>query len=471
MLNPYFTQGTSSEQNLVQDLVDEQIRMYGIEVYYIPRSYLTKGKVLREVIQSEFNDAFPIEAYVSTYEGYEGAGTILSKFGIQEQDDLTIVISKRRFENYLEPLLEEVDNVDLTSRPREGDLIYFPLGDRIFEIKYVEHESPFFQLKKNYVYELRCELYRLASNDVLDTNIDVIDNNIIEEGYIQTLRMVGVGTTATAITGIVNGGVRFVDILNRGSGYTTSPTVRFSASPENGGTAVGIASMISGLLDFCEGDPNLFRVQSVNIINPGFGYTTAPKISFTGGGGSGTAATAIIGDGIIGVVTVTNGGSGYIVPPNVTFSSPGIGITAKGFTNINSSGIVTSIFITNSGLGYTQTPTITIQSPAIISGIGTYIFNEIVIGNQSGTQARVRSWNPSSGFLEVGNITGSFKSGERLVGQESNASYVLSLINTDNISDDTDPSNRKDPYSGNLEIEIESKKILDFTESNPFGNP
>ena len=100
MLNPYFTQGTSSEQNLVQDLIDEQIRMYGIEVYYIPRSYLTKGKILKEVIQSEFNNAFPIESYVSTYEGYEGAGTILSKFGIQEQDDLTIVISKRRFENF-----------------------------------------------------------------------------------------------------------------------------------------------------------------------------------------------------------------------------------------------------------------------------------------------------------------------------------------------------------------------------------
>lgn len=471
MLNPYFTQGSSSEQNLVQDLVDEQIRMYGIEVYYIPRSYLTKGTVLREVIQSEFNDAFPIEAYVSTYEGYEGAGTILSKFGIQEQDDLTIVISKRRFENYLEPLLQGVADVDLTSRPREGDLIYFPLGDRIFEIKYVEHESPFFQLKKNYVYELRCELYRLAANDVIDTNVPEIDNNLIEEGYIQTLRMIGIGTTANAITGVVNGGVRFVDILNRGSGYTTSPTVRFSASPENGGTAIGIASMISGLLDFCEGDPNLFRVQSVNIVNPGFGYTTPPKISFTGGGGSGVAATAVIGDGIIGVVTVTDGGSGYISSPNVTFSSPGVGITATGIANVNSSGQVTSIFITNSGLGYTSPPTITISNPFIISGIGTYTFNEIVIGDESGTKARVRSWNPSSGILEVASITGNFKVGENLVGQESNASYLLSVINTDNLSDDTDSSNRQDPYSGNLEIQQESNKILDFTESNPFGNP
>lgn len=471
MLNPYFTQGTSSEQNLVQDLIDEQIRMYGIEVYYIPRSYLTKGKILKEVIQSEFNNAFPIESYVSTYEGYEGAGTILSKFGIQEQDDLTIVISKRRFENYLQPLLANVSNVELSTRPKEGDLIYFPLGDRIFEIKYVEHESPFFQLKKNYVYELRCELYRLAYNDVLDTNVSQIDNNIIGEGYIQTLKMIGIGTTATAITGLVNGGVRFVDILDRGSGYTTSPTIRFSTSPLNGGTATGIASMIGGLVDYCETNDDLLRVQVVNITNPGFGYTTPPMISFTGGGGSGTAATAIIDDGIVGVVTITNGGSGYVFAPNVTFSSPGIGITATGFSNINNSGVVTSIYITNSGLGYTQTPTITIQDPPIITGIGTYVFNEIVVGDESGTEARVRSWNSSSKILEVGSINGNFKLGENLVGQESNASYTLSLINTDNLSDDTDSSNRRGIFADNDEIQIESEKILDFTESNPFGNP
>jgi hypothetical protein len=471
MLNPYFTQGSSSEQNLVQDLVDEQIRMYGIEVYYIPRSYLTKGTVLKEVIQSEFNDAFPIEAYVSTYEGYEGAGTILSKFGIQEQDDLTIVISKRRFENYLQPLLENVVNVELATRPKEGDLIYFPLGDRIFEIKYVEHESPFFQLKKNYVYELRCELYRLAYNDVLDTNVAQIDNNIIEQGYIQTLQMVGVGTTATAITGLVYGGISFIDISDRGSGYTTSPTVRFSTSPEGGGTAIGIASMISGVVDYCDTNDDLMRIQSVNIINPGFGYTVPPMISFTGGGGSGVAATSIIGDGIVGVITITNSGSGYVFAPDVTFSSPGIGVTATGISNINSLGQVTSIYITNSGLGYTETPTITIEDPVIISGIGTYRFNEVIIGDESGTQARVRSWNPSSGILEVGSISGGFKLGENLVGQESSASYALSLINTDNISDDTDPLNIKDPYADNLNIQEESEKILDFTESNPFGNP
>lgn len=472
MLNPYFTQGTSNEQDLVQDLVDEQIRMYGIDVHYIPRSYLTKNTVIREVIQSEYNNAYPIEAYVASYDGYDGVGTLLSKFGIQEQDDLTIVISRRRFENYLQPLLENVQNVELATRPKEGDLIYFPLGDRIFEIKYVEHESPFFQLKKNYVYELRCELYRLAANDVLDTGIEDIDNNLVEEGYIQTLQMVGVGTTASAITTIINGGVRFVDITNRGSGYKQAPTVAFSTAPFGGITAVGIASMIGGIVDFCDTDQASLRVQSVELLNPGLGYTVAPMISFIGGGGAGAAATAIINDGIIGIITVTDGGSGYLVPPSVTFSSPtGIGTTAIAITKINSAGVVTAINIIDSGFGYTEPPTITISAPNIISGIGTYIFNEIIIGSQSNTEARVRSWNSSTNILEVASVNGTFIKGELLVGQTSNASYAINIINTNNLSDAGDSANIKDKYAANDEIQIESDKILDFSESNPFGNP
>ena len=84
-----FLNGSVGEQNLIQSLVNEQLRMYGVEVYYIPRKYITKNTVIREVIESKFNDAYPIEAYIDNFEGYGGQGTVLSKFGIQEQDDLT----------------------------------------------------------------------------------------------------------------------------------------------------------------------------------------------------------------------------------------------------------------------------------------------------------------------------------------------------------------------------------------------
>lgn len=155
MLNPFFLQGSKTEQGLIQDLINEQLKIYGIDVYYIPRKYLTKKTIIKEVIESEFDNAYPIEAYVDTYDGYEGAGTLLTKFGVQPYTDLNLIISKERFENYISPLIKNQSNVELATRPKEGDLIYFPLGDRLFEIKFVEHEVPFYQLQQTYVYTLR----------------------------------------------------------------------------------------------------------------------------------------------------------------------------------------------------------------------------------------------------------------------------------------------------------------------------
>ena len=460
MLNPFFLQGSKSEQSLIQDLINEQLRMYGVEIYYIPRKYLTKNTVIKEVIQSKFDNAYPIEAYVDTYDGYEGQGTILSKFGVQPLNDLNLIISKERFETYISPLIKNLPNIELSTRPKEGDLIYFPLGDRIFEIKFVEHEKPFYQLQKTYVYELRCELFRYE-DEVIDTGIEEIDDNVDDKGYIQSLTMVGSGTTASAITSIVDGGVRFVTVTNRGNGYTSSPRVAISSAPTGGLTAVGIATLIGGLVD-CNGNTENFKVQGVEIVNPGYGYTIAPSVAFIGGGGAGAAATATIGNGIIGIITVTSGGSGYESPPAVTFSSPtGTGVTATARSYINNAGVVTSIYITNAGLGYTSTPTITISSP-FSTGSGVFILNETVTGSISSTTALVKSWDSSTNVLGVSNISGTFVKGDVLVGSKSGASYKVRIITTDDIND---------PYAQNDEIELEADSIIDFSESNPFGNP
>ena len=176
MLNPFFLQGSKSEQSLVQSLINEQLRMYGVEVYYIPRRYITEKTIIKEVIESKFDNAYPLEAYVDTYDGYEGQGTILSKFGVQPLNDLNLIISKERFENYISPLIKNIPDIKLSTRPKEGDLIWFPLGDRLFEIKFVEHEKPFYQLQKTYVYELRCELFRYE-DEIIDTGVEDIDDN------------------------------------------------------------------------------------------------------------------------------------------------------------------------------------------------------------------------------------------------------------------------------------------------------
>lgn len=459
MLNPFFQQGSSGEQNLIQDLINEQLRMYGVEVYYLPRQYLTQKTIIKEVIQSEFDNAYPIEAYVDNYEGYGGPGTLLSKFGIQELDDLTIIISKERFENYISPLIKDLPNVLLSSRPKEGDLIYFPLGDRLFEIKYVEHEKPFYQLQKNYVYELRCELFRYE-DELIDTGIDNIDDNVTNEGYIQTLTLVGAAVTATASAlSIVNGGVRYITVTNRGTGYTSAPRVSISSAPLGGINAVGVATMIDGLVD-CVGIKSA-RVQGVQIVNAGAGYTVAPNVVFIGGGGSGATATCVIGNGLVGIVTITNGGSGYTTSPTVTFSAPGTGSTAIGYAVVGSSGSITQIRIIDAGVGYTSIPTVTIQSP-YSSGIGTYKFNEVITGSISNTTARVKSWNSVTNELKISLISGTFKSGELIVGQESGASYKLRTLKSDNIVD---------PYADNDNIEDAADNIIDFSEKNPFGTP
>jgi len=480
MLNPFFLQGSNSEQNLVQDLINEQLRMYGVEVYYLPRRYITEKTIIREVIQSEFVDAYPLEAYIENYEGYEGNTTILSKFGIQSSQEISLIISQERFETYISPLIKNKSNIKLSTRPKEGDLIYFPLGDRLFEIKFVEHEKPFYQLQKNYVYLLKCELFRYE-DEVIDTNIDEIDNILIGEdggtsedgintvlGQTQTLTLVGVGITATAVVGIVTfGGIRFITVSNRGGGYTSTPIVGISSAPSGGKTGIATATMIGGIV-VCNDNvnTNAQSVQSVQIINPGLGYTSVPGVRFIGGGGSGAAATATIGNNIIGIVTVTSGGSGYSTSPTITFTNQifNVGVStvsAAATAIVSAAGTITAIRIINAGLGYSVAPSISISQPSMTSS-GTFIFNETVTGSSSGTTAKVRTWSSITNVLEVSNVSGTFTIGENIVGTASSASHQLRNI-------DLNPNN--DGFADNSSIETEADSIIDFSEKNPFGTP
>jgi hypothetical protein len=472
MLNPFFLQGSKAEQGLIQDLINEQLRMYGVEVHYLPRQFITEKTVIREVIESEFNNAYPIEAYVDTYEGYSDNPTILSKFGIQALNEITLTISRERFKNYISPLIQSQPNIKVSSRPKEGDLIYFPLGKRLFEVKYVEHEKPFYQLQGLYTYQLRCELFRYE-DEIIDTSIDEIDELIggndstdpdkVPVGNIVNLTMSGIGVTAEATTAIVNGGVRYITVTNRGGGYTSTPTIGISSAPSGGETATAIAKMISGIVA-CNTNinPKSQSVQEVLITNAGYGYTVAPQVRFIEGGGKGATGIASIGDGVVGIITVTNSGSGYVNSPSITFTGVST-VSAAATAVVSAAGTITSIRITNAGLGYTVPPTITIGNPALTSS-GNFVFNEIVTGSQSGVTARVKSWNSVTNVLQVSNLTGEFKLGENVVGSASSASHYLRSVNS--LVSKTD-----DGYVTNDEIEEEANDIIDFNETNPFGMP
>jgi len=457
MLNPFFLQGSSGEQGLIQDLINEHLRMFGVEIHYLPRKYITEKTIIKEVIESSFDNAYPLEAYVANYEGYAENTDVLTKFGITVSDELTLIVSAERFDLYIRNLIKDQDNIKSSVRPNEGDLIFFPLGDKLFEVKFVEREKPFYQLGKNYVYELRCELFEYQDEDI-DTGIEIVDNVIKDQGYIATLILAGIGSTATAVTSYVTGGVQKITLINDGQGYTSAPRVAISP-PISGTTATATAIMTAR-----SGLTKAYSIDKVLITNPGYGYTEVPQIYFIGGGGIG--AKAVVGiatsSASTGIVTITNGGSKYTTSPSVTFSSPSnvsYAVTATGVAVVSAAGTISEIRLTNSGIGYTISPIITISNPSSV-GTGTYTYNETVIGSATSTTAIVREWNATTGKLEVSIIDGSFVIGETLTGLGSSAIYTISAVNTDNLVD---------PYAQNDLFETEGDSITDFSERNPFG--
>jgi len=455
-LNPFFLQGSYGEQRLVQELINEQLKIYGVEVTYIPRKFVRKQTIIEEIQSSTFDDNFLLEAYINNFDGYSGAGDIMTKFGVSIRDELSLTISKERFEDFIAPFLDGMDDdeIEVATRPREGDLIYFPLGQRIFEVKFVEHEQPFYQLGKNYVYELKCELFEYE-DEVIDTTVDEISDVLEQTGYIVDLRLFSGGTTANASATINTGYIREITLNNDGSGYTSTPTVAISTAPSGGTNATAVAITTTR--------NTITSIKEILITNAGAGYTIAPTITISGGGGTGAAATCGINTASRGVISivVSDGGAGYSTAPNVAISTaPSGGVDATARAVVSAAGTISNVYVINPGEGYTTTPTVTIGAAAT-TGIGTFWRNEVVTGGRSGATARVKRWTKSTNTLQVGITSGTFYPGELITGAKSGAEYQInvSVANT-----------TADKYSQNEEFETQADNILDFTESNPFGN-
>lgn len=171
--NPYFSQGTASEQNLIEDLIIESLKIYGQELLYIPREIVSKDNILGEDRLSRFVNAFPIEMYFENIDSFDGQGAFIQKFGLMMEQSATLVVARKRWEH----LIGNYGTGILPKRPSEGDLIYFPLTKGLFEIKFVKHQDPFYQLGKLYVYKLQIELFQYASEkiDTGNPNIDVFE--------------------------------------------------------------------------------------------------------------------------------------------------------------------------------------------------------------------------------------------------------------------------------------------------------
>ena len=176
--NVFFNHAVQTEQQLYEDLVVESLRIYGHNVYYLPRQVIEEDTILNEDVQSKFGDAYSVEMYLENVEGFEGEGDLMSKFGVQVRDQATFVISLRSWERFIS--LDQ--NLATSFRPNEGDLIYFPLSGGMFEIKFVEHEDPFYQVGKLFVFKMQCELFEYGQED-FDTGFGDIDQIEDEQAY------------------------------------------------------------------------------------------------------------------------------------------------------------------------------------------------------------------------------------------------------------------------------------------------
>ena len=278
--SPYFPTyyaGHSGEQGLVQDLVDEQIKLFGSDVYYIPRIVL-QDSTLDEVRYSKYQEQFQIEMLLQNVTGFGDNAEFISKFGLRITDEIIFRVSTRRWD---EEVAEHNPNLTVASRPNEGDLLYFPLTQDIYEIKFVGKEEPFFQFGKIQFYAITAEIYEVGQDD-FDTGVAEID--AVEQLFDNAIKL-------------------FMD-----PGGTGDFTV--------GEEVVG-DEFLAKATSAITGD----AVSGITITDGGSHYkvATPPSVTISGGGGTGATATATVSStGIVNGITITSGGSGYTSAPTVT---------------------------------------------------------------------------------------------------------------------------------------------------------
>ena len=259
--NLYFSDKVVSEQRLYEDIVIESLKMYGQDVYYLPRTVVDKDEIFNEDIPSQFSNAYKVEMYIENVDGFDGEGDLFTKFGVEIRDEATFIVARKRFLNTAAQYDNEIDG----ERPREGDLIYLPLSKSLFEISHVEDEQPFYQIANLPTFKCRATLFEYSGED-LDTGVIDIDDIEVNNTY-QYVLYYTKPVTATASSTISGGGVTGVSIVDSGDGYReTFPDLTFS-SPDSGTTATGTAQTSGG------------KVTTLNITNPGSGYTSAPTVS------------------------------------------------------------------------------------------------------------------------------------------------------------------------------------------------
>ena len=346
--NVFFTIGTKSEQRLYEDLIIESMQIYGLDVYYLPREMVTTDRLFREDTLAKFDENYMIEMYLQNYDGFEGDGTLLTKFGVRISEEATFVVSRRRWEDLIQA---KSNNLVSTERPNEGDAIYFPLTKQLFQIKFVENETPLRPLGDVPIFTLVTELMEFA-DERLETGLSEIDKIAAEAAY--------------SIVHKVTSGIKYINVTQAGTGYGSGTTVSFNTIAG----AVPPTSIVPTITNTA--------VSSIAISNPGSGYTTTAPIVTITGTGTGAAAEAILSAGgnfkfgefvygtkytadvtatapnttwnLLNTWNIRKAGTGYTTAPLVTIGKPDA-VTATATASLLT-GVVDTIALTSGGEGY-----------------------------------------------------------------------------------------------------------------------
>jgi hypothetical protein len=347
--NVYFSHGTKNEQFLVEDLIVESLSIYGQEFYYIPRTLVGKDEILGEDRLSEFKSAYPIEMYMENVTGFEGQGAFIQKFGLMMEQTATLTVARRRWEQ----LIGRFGQTILPNRPCEGDLLYFPLSKGLFEIKFVKHQDPFYQLGRLYVYTLEVELFQYSSEH-MDTGVKDID-------VFETLKSFDTDIPRTGAAKVTS-----VNLTNMGLGYLTVPTVSFSTNYGVGAAATAIIYKGDDN-DDCYMEIDYGKVSEIIVTNGGSGYSNTPTVTISAptpqdlATGQAIIGSIITGGSVTGF-TIQNPGKFYGTAPTITIAAPASGVRATA-TAVLVNGVITGLTITNPGSGYTVAPAVSIPAP------------------------------------------------------------------------------------------------------------
>lgn len=415
--NVYFSQAVKSEQNLYEDLIIESLKIYGQDVYYIPRTLVNRDNVLNEDPASTFDDAYLLEMYIENAEGFEGAGDLYSKFGLEIRDEATFIVSRSRWENRVGIFSSNV----VDPRPQEGDLLFLPMTNSFFEISFVEDDNPFFQLSNIPVYRMSCSLFEYNDED-FDTGIESIDLKTGQAAYQQRLdvtisggnhfevgenveQLVDSNTAARTVTITAQGGAFYLDTAQ-------TPAL-----------ALGVGSTVTFDQSDASNTGHPFKLSEIPNGTHGSGTEYTTGVTYTGTPGQAGAKT---------VLTIS------ATTPTLYYYCPN-----------------------HSGMGAASALTFSVISPVKVFG---EVLNRI---KSSATQSSIFVGHiGSSGATEWKD----FSVGGTITGTKTGYTGTIAKIYSD-LTDGTDNAWAASPEAQNIDFELDADGFIDFSESNPFGDP